>query len=162
MILRWTQSRARVLVTADIFGDTRLSKLEKGATVRTSRTELQFAKLDGDLTMDSGDLQGNGLLGPFSLSTKAKDVDLRNFAGDVRINDEHGDIALESNSAAALGNLESDNTSRRRASAVARQGEFPVQGGDAPRRDLQRLRKPAAGEPHRQLPVAQERWAKAA
>jgi len=95
-----------VFVTADIFGDTRLSKLQKGAAIRTSRTDLQFVKLDGELTMDSGDLQGDGLLGPLSLSTKAKDVNLRNFKGDVRINDDHGDISLESNVAAALGNLE--------------------------------------------------------
>jgi len=95
-----------VLITADIFGDTRLSKLQKGVTIRTSRTELQFAKLDGDLTMDSGDLQGDGVLGPMTLSTKAKDVSLRNLKGDVRINDDHGDISLESGSAAGLGNLD--------------------------------------------------------
>jgi len=93
-------------ITADIFGDTRLSKLQKGITIRTSRTELQFARLDGDLTMDSGDLQGDGLLGPVSLSTKAKDVNLRNLKGDVHINDDHGDINLESGSAAGLGNLD--------------------------------------------------------
>jgi DUF4097 and DUF4098 domain-containing protein YvlB len=95
-----------VFITADIFGDTRLSKLQKGVTIRTSRTELEFARLDGDLTMDTGDLQGDGLLGPVSLSTKAKDVDLRNLKGDVRINDDHGDINLESSSAMALGNLD--------------------------------------------------------
>ena len=95
-----------VLVTADIFGDTRLSKLDKGATIRTSRTDLQLARLDGDLTMDTGDLQGNGVQGPFSLSTKAKDVNLRNLKGNVRINDDTGDIDLESTSAASLGNLE--------------------------------------------------------
>ncbi len=95
-----------VLITADIFGDTRLAKLEKGATIRTSRTELELAKLDGELTMDSGDLQGDGLQGPLSLSTKAKDVSLRNLKGDVHISDDHGDISLESNSAAALGNLD--------------------------------------------------------
>ncbi len=95
-----------VLVTAEIFGETQLSELQKGATIRTSRTELQFAKLDGDLTMDSGDLQGDGLLGPLSLSTKAKDVTLRNLTGDVQISDDHGDIDLESTSAAALGNLD--------------------------------------------------------
>jgi DUF4097 and DUF4098 domain-containing protein YvlB len=95
-----------VRVTADIYGDTQLSKLQRGATIRTSRTELQFAKLDGDLAMDSSDLQGDGLLGPLSLSTKAKDVTLRNLAGDVHISDDHGDIDLESTSQAALGNLD--------------------------------------------------------
>jgi DUF4097 and DUF4098 domain-containing protein YvlB len=95
-----------VFITADIFGDTRLSKLQKGVTIRTSRTDLQFAKLDGDLTMDSGDLQGDGMLGPISLSTKAKDVNLRNLKGDIHISDDHGDINLESISAAELGNLD--------------------------------------------------------
>jgi DUF4097 and DUF4098 domain-containing protein YvlB len=95
-----------VFVTADIFGDTRLAKLQKGLTIRTSRTELQFARLDGNLTMDSGELEGDGLLGPFSLSTKAKDVNLRNLEGDIHINDDHGDITLECNSATALGNLD--------------------------------------------------------
>jgi DUF4097 and DUF4098 domain-containing protein YvlB len=95
-----------VLVTADIFGDTRLSKLEKGATIRTSRTELQLARLDGDLTMDTGDLQGDGVQGPFSLSTKAKDVSLRNSKGDIHIDDDHGDIDLESTSVASLGNMD--------------------------------------------------------
>ena len=69
---------------------------EKGATIRTSRTELQFARLDGDLTMDSGDLQGDGLAGAARLSTKAKDVNLRNLKGDVHISDDNGDINLES------------------------------------------------------------------
>jgi DUF4097 and DUF4098 domain-containing protein YvlB len=93
-------------ISADIFGDTRLSKLQKGATIRTSRTEIQLARLDGDLTMDSGDLQGDGVSGPVSLSTKAKDISLRNTKGDVHINDDHGDISLESGSAAGLGNLD--------------------------------------------------------
>ena len=61
-----------VLVTADIFGDTRLSRLEKGATIRTSRTDLEFAKLEGDLTMDSGDFQADRLAGPLNLSTKRR------------------------------------------------------------------------------------------
>ena len=95
-----------VFVTADIFGDTRLAKLQKGLTVRTSRTELQFARLDGDLTMDSGELEGDGIVGPFSLSTKAKDVNLRNLQGDVHISNDHGDITLECNTAAGLGNLD--------------------------------------------------------
>lgn len=94
------------LITADIFGDTRLSKLQKGVTIRTSRTELQMARLDGDMTMDSGDLDGDGWQGPVSVSTKAKDVSLRNLKGDVRITDDHGDISLESGSAAGLGNMD--------------------------------------------------------
>ena len=95
-----------VTVAAEIYGDTSLSKLQRGAMIRTSRTALQFARLDGDLTMDSGDLQGDGLLGPIALSTEAKDVTLRNLSGDVRLSDDHGDIDLESTSPVTLGNLQ--------------------------------------------------------
>ena len=94
------------VVTADIFGDTHLSHLAKGVVVRTSRTELQVAKMDGDLTMDSGDLHAENLQGPVSLTTKGKDINMRDIHGDLRINDDHGDISVESGSSAALGNLE--------------------------------------------------------
>jgi DUF4097 and DUF4098 domain-containing protein YvlB len=94
------------VVTADIFGDTHLSHLAKGAVVRTSRTELQVARMDGDLTMDSGDLHAENLQGPVSLSTKGKDINMRDIRGDLRINDDHGDISVESGSSATLGNLE--------------------------------------------------------
>jgi DUF4097 and DUF4098 domain-containing protein YvlB len=94
------------VVTADIFGDTHLSHLAKGVVVRTSRTELQVAKMDGDLTMDSGDLHAENLQGPVSLTTKGKDINVRDIRGDLRITDDHGDISVESGSSATLGNLE--------------------------------------------------------
>ena len=94
------------LVTADIFGDTRLAKLQKGVAIRTSRTTLEIARLDGELTMDSGDLKADNLQGPATLTTRAKDVDLQNVKGDLRINDDHGDISLESASSATLGNID--------------------------------------------------------
>jgi DUF4097 and DUF4098 domain-containing protein YvlB len=95
-----------VTITADIFGDTRLSKLQKGVAIRTSRTELEMARLDGDLTMDSGDLQGSGLQGPVTLSTKAKDIDLHDLKGDVHISDDRGNISVDTGSEVALGNLD--------------------------------------------------------
>jgi DUF4097 and DUF4098 domain-containing protein YvlB len=94
------------LVTADIFGDTRLAKLQKGVAIRTSRTTLEMARLDGELTMDSGDLKGENLQGPATLTTKAKDVDLQNVRGDLHISDDHGDISLQSGPSAALGNMD--------------------------------------------------------
>jgi len=94
-----------VTITADMFGETQLSKLNRGVVIHTSRTDLQLAKVDGNLTMNASDLQGDGLQGPILLSAKSKDVTLRNFAGDVRINDDQGNINLESTSL-ALGSLD--------------------------------------------------------
>ncbi|MDR3762596.1 MAG: DUF4097 family beta strand repeat-containing protein [Acidobacteriota bacterium] len=94
------------VITSDIFGDTHLSKLAKGIAIRTSRTTLEFARLDGDLTMDSGDLKGNGLVGPMTLATRTKDVELHDVKGDLHISDDHGDISLENGSSASLGNLD--------------------------------------------------------
>lgn len=95
-----------IQVNADIFGDTHLGRLQKGIAIRTSRTTLEIAKLDGELSMDSGDLKANDLVGPVTLTTRTKDVEIQNIKGDLHINDDHGDITLENGSAAALGNLD--------------------------------------------------------
>ena len=75
----------------------------------------------------------------YSLSTKAKDVNLRNLQGDVHINDDHGDITLECGTAAALGNLDLTTHHGDVQLRLPPTGEFPVPGGDPPWRYLQRL-----------------------
>lgn len=95
-----------VMIGADIYGDMHLSRLQKGVTIRTSRTELQFARIDGNLTMDSGSLAGEDLQGPVTVTTRAKDVELKNLKGDLRVNDDSGDITFENPVASVLGNLD--------------------------------------------------------
>ena len=46
---------------------------------------MGFAKLDGDLDLDSGDLRATNITGPVRLSTRSKDIVLDGVVGDVRL-----------------------------------------------------------------------------
>jgi DUF4097 and DUF4098 domain-containing protein YvlB len=56
--------------------------------------------------MDSGDLRASDLIGPFRLTTRSKDVHLEGVSGDVRIEDENGDISLRMTK---LGSIQVEN-----------------------------------------------------
>lgn len=85
-----------------------LSHVASQVKFSSSRTDLQMAKLDGDLSMDHGDLKANSVAGPFILRTDAKDVQLDRVTGDVHIDDRHGDIEMQA--AAPLGSVEITTT----------------------------------------------------
>jgi DUF4097 and DUF4098 domain-containing protein YvlB len=91
-----------------VSGDIELSHIGGTVHFRSSRTDLQFAKLDGDLNMDSTDLHANSLTGPFTLNTQTKDVHLDDVSGSIHIDDRRGDI--EVGTKAPLGNVDITTT----------------------------------------------------
>jgi DUF4097 and DUF4098 domain-containing protein YvlB len=93
-------------VSGDIFGDLHISKLAKGVKVSTSRTTVEFPKLDGEMTMDSGQLQIDQANGPLTISTRAKDIRLDSIGGDVRVNNDAGEVTLDTGDKLPLGNVE--------------------------------------------------------
>lgn len=90
----------------DYFGGITLSKIGKTVTFRTSRTDMELAKLDGDLTMDSGDLRANNMAGPMKVLTRSKDIHLDDVSGDLRIENSNSTIEVHSNK---LGAIQIDN-----------------------------------------------------
>ena len=72
----------------------KLSKIAQTVIFRSSRTELQFESLKGDLDLDSGDLQGSDMTGPVRLTTRSKDVRLTGVSGDVRLQNENGSVEV--------------------------------------------------------------------
>ena len=72
----------------------KLSKIAKPVNFKTSRTEMAFSKLDGDLDLDSGDLRANNITGPIRLTTRSKDIVLEGVSGDVRLTDENGAVEI--------------------------------------------------------------------
>jgi DUF4097 and DUF4098 domain-containing protein YvlB len=110
------QGRANDVSLEDIHGSLRLDgefmeslklvKIAKAVTFRSSRTNMEFARLDGDLNLDSGDLQATNIAGPVRLTTRSKDVHLTEVAGDVRLEDENGEIEIQ---ATKLGSMQVDN-----------------------------------------------------
>jgi DUF4097 and DUF4098 domain-containing protein YvlB len=83
-----------VTMQGDYVGDIALAKIGKGVRFKSSRTDLEFVKLDGDMMMSRGDLRARGVTGPFRIDTRSKDIHLDETVGDVRIENEHGDVEL--------------------------------------------------------------------
>jgi len=93
-----------VRLTGDYFGTTRLAKITDSVHFQSSRTDLELAKLDGDLVLDSGDLRVSSLAGPTRVITRSKDIRLNDFTGNVHIEDNNADVALTPNKL-PLGNI---------------------------------------------------------
>jgi DUF4097 and DUF4098 domain-containing protein YvlB len=71
-----------------------LTRLAKQFHLSTSRTDLQFAKLDGDFEMEPDDLRANGITGPFRLDTRSKTVHLEDVSGSIHIDDQNATVEL--------------------------------------------------------------------
>ncbi len=84
----------------------RLVRVSKTVSFHSSRTEMEFSRLDGRLDLDSGDLRADSLTGPMRLTTRSKDIALEGLTGDLRLEDENGsvDVGLRK-----PGNIQIDN-----------------------------------------------------
>jgi len=84
----------------------KLARISKGVAFKSSRTDLEFSRLDGDLDLDSDDLHADQLAGPLHLTTRSKQIRLDDVSGDIRLQDENGGIEVSMRS---LGNVQIDS-----------------------------------------------------
>jgi len=84
------------------FDSVKLAKISNPVIFKSARTDLEFARLDGDLDMDNGDLRAGDLVGPFRLMTRSKDVRLNGVNGDVRVQNENGSVEVHMNKIGAV------------------------------------------------------------
>jgi len=105
-------------------GDIELSHIAGPLHFKSSRTDLQLGKLEGDLNMDSGDLRANSITGPFTLTTQTKDVHLDDVSGSIRIDDRRGDIEVQAK--APLGNVDISTTGGEISVSLPAQPGFQV------------------------------------
>jgi hypothetical protein len=84
----------------------KLAHLSKTVTFKSSRTDMEFSKIDGDLSLDSEDLHAQEITGPLHLTTRSKNIRLDDVSGDVRLQDDNGGVEVEMRS---LGNVQIDN-----------------------------------------------------
>src|ERR1700723_236076 len=84
----------------------RLVRISKTITFHSSRTEMEFARLDGRLDLDSGDLRADTLFGPMRLTTRSKDIALEGLTGDLRLEDTNGTVEV---GLRKPGNIQIDN-----------------------------------------------------
>ena len=71
-----------------------------------AKADMEIARLDGRLDLDSDNLRADSLLGPMHLKTRSKDISLEGFSGDLRLENNNGsvDIGLQK-----PGSIEIDN-----------------------------------------------------
>ena len=92
-----------VNLQGDFFGTMSVAKVAKVVRFKSSRTDLEMTGLDGDMTMEIGDLRVRGVSGPFRIVTRSKDIHLEDVRGEVKVDDNHGDVDLTSSKGPAGG-----------------------------------------------------------
>jgi Putative adhesin len=84
----------------------KLARITKNVTFKSSRTDLEFSRIDGDLDLDSDDLHADQITGPVRLTTRSKQIRLEDVSGDVRVQNENGGVEVSMRS---LGNVQIDS-----------------------------------------------------
>lgn len=98
--------KGTVTLSGEFRESLRLARISKPISFKSSRTEVELAKLDGDLDLDEGDLRVTSVTGPVRVSTKAKDIGLIGVSGDVRLKNENGSVEIQM---AKMGSMEVEN-----------------------------------------------------
>jgi len=84
----------------------KIARVAKNVSFKSSRTDLEFSRIDGELNLDSDDLHADQITGPVNLSTRSKQIRLEDVSGDVRLKNENGGIEVSMRS---LGNVQIDS-----------------------------------------------------
>ena len=84
----------------------KLARITKTVTFKSSRTDMEFSRIDGSLDLDSDELHADAITGPLHLTTRSKNIRLDGVSGDARLQDDNGAIEMVMR---ALGNVQIDN-----------------------------------------------------
>jgi DUF4097 and DUF4098 domain-containing protein YvlB len=95
-----------VRLNGEFWEATRLIRVSKTVSFHSSRTDMEFLRLDGRLDLDSGDLRADSLTGPMRLKTRSKDISLEGLSGDLRLEDSNGTVSV---GLQRPGNIQIDN-----------------------------------------------------
>ena len=84
----------------------KLARISKDVSFKSSRTDMEFSRIEGELDLDSDDLHAEQLTGPVHLTTRSKQIRLTDVTGDLRLQDNNGGIEVSMRS---LGNVQIDS-----------------------------------------------------
>lgn len=84
----------------------KLERIAKTVTFKSSRTDMEFSRLDGSLDLDSDELRADQVTGPLHLTTRSKNIRLDSVSGDVRLQDDNGSVEVAMRT---VGNVQIDN-----------------------------------------------------
>jgi hypothetical protein len=84
----------------------KLERIAKTVTFKSSRTDMEFSRLDGSLDLDSDELRADQVTGPLHLTSRSKNIRLDSVSGDVRLQDDNGSVEVAMRT---VGNVQIDN-----------------------------------------------------
>jgi hypothetical protein len=83
-----------VHLNGDFFEDIRLSKINKGITFKSSRSDMQIGSVPGEIEIASDEIRGSDLNGPSRVVTNSKDIHLEGVSGDFQVQSGSGDVEV--------------------------------------------------------------------
>lgn len=84
----------QVSMNANYSGEVQLRNLAKPLHYESDQTELRIARLPGHLTLTRGNLSGANVIGPVTLTSHNRDVNLSDFTESLTVAVDRGDIEL--------------------------------------------------------------------
>jgi DUF4097 and DUF4098 domain-containing protein YvlB len=88
-------------------GNLQLAHISQRLHLKSVRTDLQLAKLDGEINMGHGDVRATSLSGPVKLNTRSNEVHLEDVSGEVSVENRNGVVELKTK--APLGAIDISN-----------------------------------------------------
>ncbi|HET8889891.1 MAG TPA: DUF4097 family beta strand repeat-containing protein [Candidatus Angelobacter sp.] len=88
-------------------GNVELSHIGQRLHLKSIRTDLMLAKLDGDISMGHGDIRASSVAGPVKLTTRSNEVHFEDVSGEVEVENRNGLVAIRPK--APLGNIDISN-----------------------------------------------------
>jgi hypothetical protein len=101
-----TDVKGALQLDGDFQESVKLARIGKNVSFKSSRTDLEFSRIDGELDLDSDDLHADQITGPLHLTTRSKQIRLEEISGDVRVQDDNGGVEVSMRS---LGNVQIDS-----------------------------------------------------
>jgi DUF4097 and DUF4098 domain-containing protein YvlB len=98
--------KGSVQLDGDFQESVKLARIAKNVTFKSSRTDMEFSHIDGELDLDSDDLHADQITGPVHLTTRSKQIRLEQVSGDVRLQNDNGGVEVAMRS---LGNVQIDS-----------------------------------------------------
>lgn len=86
----------KVTLQGEYTGDTHLERVDQTVHFHSSRTDLEFARLPGDMSLDSDSIHATQVVGPVRVVlSSSKDIEMSQVYGDTHIEDHDGRVELD-------------------------------------------------------------------
>jgi len=86
----------KVDLQGDYTGDTHLERADQSVHFRSSRTDLAFARLPGDMSLNGDSLHATQVVGPVRVvCSRSKDIDMSQVYGDTYVEDRDARVELD-------------------------------------------------------------------